>query len=71
MAPWRGEREIPQRVSRRAIDAGLEFRPLADAIRDTLAWDAERGRPELGPACPRDRELEILAYLHRAGFTGP
>jgi 2'-hydroxyisoflavone reductase len=56
-----------RRVSRRAIDAGLEFRPLADTIRDTLAWDAERGHPDLMSGLSRDREAEIIAAWHAAG----
>jgi 2'-hydroxyisoflavone reductase len=42
----------------RAIAAGLEFRPLEETVRDTLAWSLEAGeqRPTLG----RAREREIL-----------
>jgi len=53
----------------RALAAGLTFRPLAETIRDTLAWDnarpadAER-RHGLKPA----READLLAAWHaRAG----
>ncbi|MFL5798168.1 MAG: NAD-dependent epimerase/dehydratase family protein [Actinomycetota bacterium] len=53
-----------RRVSRRALDAGLEFRPLADTVRDTLAWDSERGRPELKAGLSRDRERELLTAWH-------
>jgi 2'-hydroxyisoflavone reductase len=60
-----------RRVSRKAIDAGLGFRPVADTIRDTLAWDDERGRLELQTGLGRDREAEVLAAWHdRAGFRG-
>jgi 2'-hydroxyisoflavone reductase len=47
----------------RAIDAGLSFRPLADTIRDTLAWDAERPPDELadGVGLAPEREAELLA----------
>jgi nucleoside-diphosphate-sugar epimerase len=55
-----------QRSSRKAIDAGLELRPVADTVRDTLAWDAERGSPELQTGLSRDREAEVLAAW-RAG----
>jgi 2'-hydroxyisoflavone reductase len=46
----------------RALAAGLTFRPLADTVRDTLAWDATRPperewRAGLAPA----REAELLA----------
>jgi 2'-hydroxyisoflavone reductase len=53
----------------RAKAAGLTFRPLADTIRDTLAWDSARPadaerRHGLKPA----REAELLAAWHqRAG----
>ena len=33
--------------NRKAISAGLRFRPLADTVRDTLAWD--RTRPAEAP----------------------
>ena len=48
---------------RRAIAAGLRFRPLDDTVRDTLAWHGERGgaavtlRAGLAP----EREAELLA----------
>jgi 2'-hydroxyisoflavone reductase len=32
----------------RAVAAGLTLRPVAETIRDTLAWDAGRGGPESG-----------------------
>ncbi len=49
----------------RALAAGLTFRPLADTIRDTLAWDSARPdeverRHGLKPA----REAELLAAWH-------
>jgi 2'-hydroxyisoflavone reductase len=56
-----------RRVSQRAIDAGLEFRPIADTVRDTLAWDGERGRPELKAGLSPDREAEVIAAWHAAG----
>jgi 2'-hydroxyisoflavone reductase len=51
----------------RALAAGLRFRPLADTVRDTLAWDATRPadttyRSGLGPA----REAELLRAWHEA-----
>jgi 2'-hydroxyisoflavone reductase len=52
--------------NRRAIAAGLTFRPLADTVRDTLAWlesgakargeDWEHGPVGLTP----ERETELL-----------
>ena len=52
--------------NRRAVAAGLTFRPLADTIRDTLAWDRAHG-PEpserTAPVTPlsAEREAELLA----------
>lgn len=45
----------------RALEAGLEFRPLKDTARDTFAWDQERGaRIHRGPAIDPARELALL-----------
>lgn len=53
----------------RAIGLGITYRPLADTIRDTLAWDA--GRPpgtERKAGMDPERERELLALWHqRAG----
>lgn len=52
---------------RKAIAAGLRFRPLTETVRETLAWDAarpaearEKPRAGLAPA----REAELLARWH-------
>ena len=46
----------------RAISAGLRFRPLADTVRDTLAWDATRpAGHEWRAGLTREREAELLA----------
>jgi 2'-hydroxyisoflavone reductase len=50
----------------KAISAGLTFRPLADTVRDTLAWDATRPadvarRGGLKP----EREKELLQAWHK------
>jgi len=46
---------------RRAIAAGLTFRPLAETVRDTLAWDATRPEDEERKAgISREREAELL-----------
>jgi 2'-hydroxyisoflavone reductase len=44
---------------RRAVDAGLAFRPVEETVADTLAWDrtVPGDRPTLSPECER----EILA----------
>ncbi len=44
-----------------AIAAGLAFRPLADTVRDTLAWDATRPPDhEWRAGITRERETELL-----------
>jgi 2'-hydroxyisoflavone reductase len=46
----------------KAVAAGLRFRPLAETIRDTLAWDAEREWPPAeGVGLTPARERELLA----------
>jgi 2'-hydroxyisoflavone reductase len=54
--------------SARAIAAGLTFRPLADTIRDTLAWDAAQPqRPQDAPlqaGLAPEREAQLLAEWH-------
>jgi 2'-hydroxyisoflavone reductase len=56
----------------RAIAAGLRFRPLAETIRDTLAWDATRPADlDLRAGLKREREAELLAAWHaQAGRFG-
>src|SRR5205814_10330082 len=55
-----------QRSSRRAVEAGLELRPVADTVRDTLAWDRARGMPDLRAGLSRAREAEVpAAWLGR------
>jgi 2'-hydroxyisoflavone reductase len=50
---------------RKALDAGLTFRPLADTIRDTLAWDATRppGEERRAGLAP-EREATLLTAWH-------
>jgi 2'-hydroxyisoflavone reductase len=49
-------------VVERAVEAGLTFRPLAETIRDTLAWHAEREWPAAeGVGLSEERERELLA----------
>jgi 2'-hydroxyisoflavone reductase len=45
--------------------AGLTFRPLAQTITDTLAWDAQEGKPKAGLAPAR--EAELLQAWHNRG----
>jgi 2'-hydroxyisoflavone reductase len=48
-----------------AISAGLTFRPIADTIRDTLAWDARRPRDAaLRAGLKPEREQELLKTAH-------
>jgi len=46
----------------KAVEAGLLFRPLAETIADTLAWDAAREFPPAeGVGLAPEREQELLA----------
>jgi len=52
----------------RALAAGLTFRPLADTVRDTLAWDATQPLDAPRPAgLTRERERELLTVWHTQG----
>jgi 2'-hydroxyisoflavone reductase len=53
----------------RARAAGLDFRPLVDTIRDTLAWDVARGGPDMEGLTP-DREQSLLSTLAPADPSG-
>jgi 2'-hydroxyisoflavone reductase len=50
----------------RAIAAGLTYRPLAETVRDTLAWDLARPDEARAnsPALKSDREAALLAEWH-------
>jgi 2'-hydroxyisoflavone reductase len=51
----------------RALAAGLTFRPLAETIRDTLAWDAKRPpNTEWRAGLKRERELQLLRSWREA-----
>lgn len=59
---------LMQADCRKAIDAGLAFRPLGETLIDTLAWQATRGdehewRAGLAP----DREIDLLEEWHGRG----
>lgn len=57
---WLGGGDMTVSVSK-AIAAGLTFRPLADTIRDTLAWEATRPKDrEWRAGMKREREEELL-----------
>jgi 2'-hydroxyisoflavone reductase len=56
--------------NRKAIGAGLTFRPLADTVRDTLAWwqtvpEARRAAPHF--TITADKEARALADWHARG----
>ena len=56
------------RSQARSEAAGLTYRPLADTIRDLLAWHETRPAEERGArlrsGLPREREAEVLAAWH-------
>jgi hypothetical protein len=57
----------------RADAAGLRTRPLEDTVRDTLAWDDDRGAPwplKAGLSTERERELLAAWRARPAGATG-
>jgi 2'-hydroxyisoflavone reductase len=54
----------------KAIKSGLGFRPMAETIRDTLAWwktlpEARRAKPRAGLSA--EREIELLAAWKKQG----
>ena len=50
----------------RALDAGITFRPLADIVRDTLAWDQTRpADTERRAGLKPEREQELLQAWHQ------
>jgi 2'-hydroxyisoflavone reductase len=48
----------------KAVAAGLSCRPLAQTVADTLAWDQQRGQPDLRTGLSAERERELLATWH-------
>jgi 2'-hydroxyisoflavone reductase len=50
----------------RAVAAGLTFRPLAETVADTLAWDRDRGAEELTAGLSAAREGELLIAFDAA-----
>ncbi len=65
---WAPEAEAPGLATvncQQAFQAGLRFRPLAETIRDTLAWRATQPTDAQWPAgLKRERESELLAVWH-------
>lgn len=52
-----------QRDFSRAREAGLLLTPLATTAADVLAWDRERGEPELGVGPSAEIERTLLSYV--------
>lgn len=53
----------------RAIEAGLEYRPLAETVRDTLEWHATRPEEQqsnLSAGLTPERETEVLQAWHES-----
>lgn len=48
-------------------DAGMTFRPLAETVRDTLAWDRERGDVPRKFTFTAERERDLLAAWAQRG----
>lgn len=48
----------------KAVAAGLRCRPFAETVADTLAWDQERGQPDLRTGLSTEMETELLASWH-------
>jgi 2'-hydroxyisoflavone reductase len=78
VAPWKGlplwllqddpaMRYMLTADCKRAIAAGLTFRPLAETVRATREWDTERGEPPLQAGLAAEREQEILAAWRARG----
>jgi 2'-hydroxyisoflavone reductase len=66
------ERGFHRYDSSRAVAAGLATRPLADTVRDTIAWDADRGNEaDRGCGLDPDRERELLAAWNGRADHGP
>lgn len=63
MYPPEGAHGLMAFDNRRALAAGLTFRPLADTIRDTLAWDRAEGTPRAG--LTPERETQLLRLWHK------
>jgi len=45
----------------KAVAAGLRCRPFAQTVADTLAWDQQRGQPDLRTGLSAEMETELLA----------
>jgi 2'-hydroxyisoflavone reductase len=57
----------------KVLTKGLGYRPLAETVRDTLAWDLARGGPGAdGEGLSAVKERQLLAELaSRSGASTP
>jgi 2'-hydroxyisoflavone reductase len=53
-----------------AQGAGLRFRPLAETIRDTFAWDRSRRLEDRRDALSRSRERDLLRDIDDRNASG-
>ena len=49
----------------RGITHGLQFRPLAQTVRDTLDWDTQHGTPHAGLTTEQEQELLQKWHAHQ------
>lgn len=49
--------------SEKALESGLQIRPLKETIASTLEWDNERGLPPLKAGLDRENEAKLLSIL--------
>jgi 2'-hydroxyisoflavone reductase len=57
---------------KRALDKGLTFRPLAETVRDTLAWFRQQPKErqeKLRAGITKEREAEVLKDWANRGKT--
>jgi 2'-hydroxyisoflavone reductase len=66
---WGGpeEFEMMRAEPAKSIDAGLSFRSLEETIRDSRAWDQQRGLPVMEGSIAADREAELLSTWNARG----
>ena len=69
MPVWTGEESGMARTSnRRALEKGLNFRPVGETARDTLAWfksQPPERQAKLNAGLMAEREAEVLATWHK------
>jgi len=56
--------------ARRALDAGLTLRPLAETVRDTLAWDATREPEDRRSRLSASQEEALIREIESHGPSG-